>query len=216
MKHWRAGLVGAVMALGIAGCGDGVSGRSEHYDYRMLYFREHPAAAGSRLFIGDSHTEKMFSAVAAVTAYDPLYQSDTRFRSVFYDAGISGDDSAGVLERIDYHLSTNPSQVVILIGTNDYLSKQYLANMRKIVAKVRNAGVSLSIVSILPRPPVETGGNERVDGMNASLAELCAEQGIPFVDINSLFRGDEEAFADSVHLKAHYYDELAATLVSQL
>lgn len=73
------------------------------------------------------------------------------------NAGVSGDTSAGLLERTDWFLSDPlPTLAVVCIGSNDGLQglspEQMDANVRAVVSKIRAKGVPVALIGVkIPR-----------------------------------------------------------------
>ena len=71
----------------------------------------------------------------------------------FVNAGISGDTSAGGLNRVDWVLSRAPDLVVVALGANDGLRgldpAETEANLREILRKVKSAGGDFGSVAIV-------------------------------------------------------------------
>lgn len=100
------------LALGLMAYTNGLqaqqttSKRSPHYEWRMKQFTADTVVAGKIVFLGDSLTE-------GGEWSELLPNAETINR------GISGDTTEGVLARLDEVIRHRPSQVFLLIGTND-------------------------------------------------------------------------------------------------
>lgn len=187
----------------ISGCGS-AENRPPLYDAKMAQFRQHRSSSRQPMMIGDSITE--------------AWESDGTFPSTWTNRGIGGDKSSGVLGRIYEHLSEGPSEVVLLIGTNElsHSPGEYSSNLRNIIGMIKASGVPLTIVSILPRIDyVSTAGEVRV--FNAALGTLCQQYGVKYREISGYFQLPSGAtntalYADVVHLNHNGYTLLAALL----
>ena len=73
-------------------------------------------------------------------------------RATILNAGVSGDTTAGGLERIDWTLTPDVSAVIIILGGNDLLRglapKDTKANLEGIIAKVLAKGLPVLLVPI--------------------------------------------------------------------
>jgi len=83
-------------------------------------------------------------AAALSTALRPEYE--------FFNAGINGDTSAGLLKRADLFLACNPQILTVLIGTNDVRKSDalaaYISNLDALLGRLKGRRVAvLSITS---------------------------------------------------------------------
>ncbi|MCU1235061.1 MAG: GDSL-like Lipase/Acylhydrolase [Candidatus Solibacter sp.] len=161
-------------------------------------------------FLGDSitHNGKWHSYIEDYY----LTRFPTRTLRVF-NTGISGDTAAGALARLETDvLPDRPNVVAIMLGMNDVGRGQYTAgeaseatlaarrrsidnyraNMTKILARLKEAGVQ-RIILVTPSPFDQTARSERENnpGVNDALAEcgriareLAASSGASVVDFN--------------------------------
>lgn len=99
------------------------------------------------------------------------------------NAGVSGDTSAGLLERTDWLLSGDvPDLAVVCIGSNDGLQglpvRQMDENVRAIVEKLRAKGVKVALVGIkVPR----NLGSDYVAELEAAHPKIASDLGLPFL-----------------------------------
>ncbi len=141
--------------------------------------------AESVVFLGDSLTagygltaEQAYPAlIAAELAKD---RATAAWRVV--NAGVSGDTSAGGLRRVDWLLKSKPDLVVIVLGANDGLRGQPVANLdanlRAIVAKVRATGASAALIGL--RMPGNLGADYRT-AFDAVYPRLAKELELPLL-----------------------------------
>lgn len=103
--------------------------------------------------------------------------------------GIGGDTTDGVLARLDSAIAS-PSQVFLLIGTNDLALRRpmdnVLANQRAIVAAIAASGAQLFIQSVLPRKNVKKYG-QRINQLNQNAEALANEYGATYLDLTPIF-----------------------------
>ena len=138
-----------------------------YYLLRMDLFAATPLAAGDIVFLGDSLTEG--------AEWNELFP-DLPVR----DRGISGDTTAGVLQRLGTITSARPAAVFLLIGTNELGPAldpaPSLARQREILARIRRESpdTRVFVQSLLPRA---VAYRERVESYNAALREICHEAG---------------------------------------
>lgn len=189
MKYLLCFYVMLMLAM-LSGCGSEES-LPAAYNLKMNQFRRQPSAAGKIMMIGDSITE--------------LWGMDNSFPAGWVARGIGGDKTGGVIRRLPEHLAENPFEIIILIGTNnlDDGIEQYISDMAQIIRMVKEKGVVLRIVSILPNLR-EPAANAKVIEFNTALKLLCQASNIPFLDIWQSFllpdgRTNPLLFQDIVH-----------------
>lgn len=88
---------------------DTVPNLPEHYWVRMEKFKKEPVVPGKIIFLGNSITEG--------GKWRQLLKDST-----VINRGIAGDNTFGVLARLDELVKLKPASLFVLIGTND-LSK---------------------------------------------------------------------------------------------
>jgi lysophospholipase L1-like esterase len=165
-------------------------------------------ADGERvLFLGDSITRSggWHSSISLFYA--------TRFpdkRITWLNAGISGDTSAGALERVQWDvLDRKPDTVVIMLGMNDAarddLPKElgmgevgseervaaFAKNMRELIVQLTAAKVNVILCTPSPydatvklNTPGNPDANQALTHMAAVCRELATEFGVALVDFN--------------------------------
>ncbi len=151
----RAGLAGmclgswlAILSQGIAAgqVYDTVPNVPDHYKKRLVAFRDEPTIAEVVVFLGNSITEggdwaKLFGNTPSL------------------NRGISGDNTFGVMARLDEVIRHKPSKVFLMIGVND-LSKnippaRVIQNIFSIVGRIRaeSPKTAVFVQSLLPVNP---------------------------------------------------------------
>lgn len=128
--------------------------------------------------------------------------------------GVSGENAAQVLERIDGALN-NPKAVFLLIGTNDMASgwatSDIILGITKIVDAIeqRQPGTPVFVQSIMPRA---VGFREEVIFLNSLLQELVDSRGpqVTYVDLWPVLATPEGALRtdyseDKLHLNGAGY-----------
>lgn len=153
---------------------------------------------GATIIIGDSITQGL------------LYPR-------FVNFGISGDTTYGVLNRLDKYQSIGRAKkVILLIGVNDLERRsndEIIANYRQILAKVPHD--KLIVFSILPvtherelKQPNML--NSRIVNINKSLAQLCNDNSVRFIDMRADFIDNQgylkqQYTSDGLHLNTNGY-----------
>ena len=167
-----------------------------YYLLRMDLFAATPLAAGDIVFLGDSLTEG--------AEWNELFP-DLPVR----DRGISGDTTAGVLQRLGTITSARPAAVFLLIGTNELGPAldpaPSLARQREILARIRRESpdTRVFVQSLLPRAGTY---RERVESYNDALRGICREAGVGFIDLYPAFLAPDGSLRDELT-----FDELHLT-----
>lgn len=155
------------------------------------------------VFLGDSLTagfglgeEQAFPAVAG----ELLAARGLAIEVV--NGGISGDTSAGALERLDWLLTRRPDVLVLAIGANDGLRGQPLeateANVRAIIRRVRAAGADVLLAG--QRIPTNYGP-AYAEGFTALYPRVAREEGaalLPFL-LEGVAMRPELNLPDGIH-----------------
>jgi acyl-CoA thioesterase-1 len=95
------------------------------------------------------------------------------------NAGVSGDTTAGGLERLDWSLQPKPDGVILELGANDALRgtdpKEARANLDKMLATLKSKGVDVLLAGM--KAP-NNWGPDYVKGFDAIYPELTAKYGV--------------------------------------
>ncbi len=184
---------------------------SDHYYNRKSLFESQPNKENEIIFLGNSITEggnwkKLFSNINAV------------------NRGISGDVTDGIINRLDEVVSSKPSKIFLLIGTNDLArgrSVSYVVeHSRKIIEQIKmdSPQSKLFVQSVLPINP-NIGDNfsghkskkKEILAVNKALKKMATELNFIYVDIHKPFRNYrgylKPAFShDGLHLNDAGYN----------
>lgn len=182
-----------------------------YYLQRMEYFQKMPAVKGAVIFLGNSITER--------AEWQELL-ADTKYKVI--NRGIGGDNSFGILARMDEVLRFKPKAIFLMDGINDQFRRlpqeMSLDNYQKIISKVKSESpkTKIYLVSALPinenltTQPYTKGANALVPLLNQKLKALADQEGIPYIDICPLFQDKDGVLMpaytlDGVHLKQAAY-----------
>ncbi|MCC7275481.1 MAG: arylesterase [Alphaproteobacteria bacterium] len=125
--------------------------------------------AGFGLPTGDGFTARLQRALRAA-GYDVTV----------VNGGVSGDTSAGGLARLDWALADKPDAALVALGANDALRAlepaQTEANLDRILARLKAAGVRTLLVGMLAPPNL---GREYGAAFDAIYARLAERHGVP-------------------------------------
>ena len=182
---------------------------TDHYRERIAYFEQNPIGENKIVFLGNSLTEggqwnKYFPEAAPV------------------NRGISGDNTEGMLNRIDEIAISHPAQLFILAGINDISqnvpNKQIIKHYRYIIQRVKEQSpeTAIYIQSLLPinndfgRYKRLIGKEKQIIKLNKELKKLASKEKIIFVNINPLYMGkqgklDAQYTNDGLHLTETAY-----------
>ena len=127
------------------------------------------------------------------------------------NAGVSGDTSAGGLNRIDWVLADQPSHLIVELGGNDALralpTDQLEQNLDGILAKAKAAGIPTLLAGMLAPPNLGKDYGERFAQVYRTLADRHQVAFYPFflegVALDATFNQ-----GDGIHPNAKGVDEL--------
>jgi len=140
--------------------------------------------------------------------------------------GISGETSAGLLNRLELLDKTQPEDIFVLIGINDLIrgvkDETILANQEVIIRYLRRVHPQAKIVvqSILPHSGEEVAWegrdrllkipNSRIQEINQKLKAIAQKEGVVYLDLYPLFADADgnlktELTTDGLHLSGEGY-----------
>jgi predicted alpha-1,2-mannosidase len=132
--------------------------------------------------------------------------------------GIGGDDTDGVLERLDEVTSSKPSKIFILIGTNDLAYSKgidhVISNYKLILDRIAEASpdTKVYIQSVLPTEDAIHTSRQNSDIMliNEQLKQIAKTRDLIYVDLFSSFANTDNKLnldysIDGLHLNAEGY-----------
>jgi lysophospholipase L1-like esterase len=162
--------------------------RAYYYTKKQL-FELLPVTKDEIVFLGNSITD---NAEWAELFQDPNIKN----------RGIGGDDTDGVLERLDEVIASKPAKIFIMIGTNDlaYLKsvKHVEDNYVKIIDRLMKGtpDTKIYIQSILPTNDKIHIHRKNTDIMeiNQFLKKLAADKGLTYIDLYSVFVTPDNEF----------------------
>lgn len=183
----------------------------EYHQKRLHLFESEPIVKGKTIFLGDSITE--------FADWQKLLNDPT-----VINRGIAGDNTFGVLARLDDVINRVPSKLFIKIGINDI--SQNIPNdivVKNITAiiktvKAKSPSTKIYIHSILPTNdnvkneyPAAYNKNNIVNSVNSQIQKLSAKYNVVYIDINTIFRDKygklnlKYAASDGLHLNDFGY-----------
>jgi acyl-CoA thioesterase-1 len=146
---------------------------------------------GSRTVVcaGDSHTHASLSADYVAILQKHL---DTRGYE-FINAGLNGNTSLDLLDRLDEIVRCQPDAVSVMIGTNDVrggfsqaAEQAFEQNLRTIVTRLRSeAHAPVALLSVAPLgEDLAEEANQRVDRCNDVIRRVARECGADYLPLN--------------------------------
>lgn len=143
--------------------------------------------------------------------------------------GIPGDNTFGVLERLDDVINGLPAKVFILIGINDIaagIPDSIIArNLKRMVQRIKSGSPETRIYfqtllptnSSFPRKAGQFNKEDHIANVNTSIKNIAAEENINLIDLFPVFSDSKgqlikELSWDGVHLTASGYYKWAEML----
>src|SRR5690606_20585530 len=184
---------------------------STYYQQRVSHFRSLPKHPNSIVFLGNSIT-------------DGAEWSELFANSNIINRGISGDKTAGILNRLDEITNRKPLKVFLLIGTNDLEHKipvqEVIDNIFLItrILKQDSPDTKLYIQSILPVNDFykkfnnHTKNGKAIEQINTVLSKNATKYDYKFIDLHGSFIDAEgklkkDLTNDGLHLNGKAYQE---------
>ncbi len=183
--------------------------QTSYYQKKMQEFRQKPGSKQDIFLVGDSLTDQGNWTKL-------LNQTNLKNR------GISGDTTAGVLNRLDEIINAQPQKIFIMIGINDLWNDnktvdQIISNYKEILATLQEQTpeTQIYIQSLLPINnrdyPIKIDNQEVIE-VNQKLQLLATEFNYQYLDIYSYFVDESNQLKtiytnDGVHLTPEGYQQ---------
>jgi lysophospholipase L1-like esterase len=182
---------------------------STYYHQRVSHFKTLPHSASDIIFLGNSIT-------------DGAEWSEIFENTLVKNRGISGDVSAGIINRLDEVLTVPPAKIFLLIGINDLARNISIdslwSNYKYIINEIKSRSnyTKVYIQSILPVTDLynkfsgHTSKNNLIVQFNSLLNNHQKEYGYTFIDLYSKFcdrngKLNSTLTNDGLHLKGEGY-----------
>lgn len=180
-------------------------GETGVYVHRKDMFAKFPTKENPIVFLGNS--------ITAQCEWSELFDNNN-----ILNRGISGDNTFGIIERLNSITKLQPSKVFLMIGVNDLISytpKQITANYRRILTLLKQQcpNTNVYIQSVLPvNNEIRNTGveNEDILDINKNLMLLAREFQLNYIDLHPVL-GDEKGnlapsfTKDGIHLNGDAY-----------
>ncbi|TZF81836.1 GDSL family lipase [Pedobacter sp. BS3] len=182
-----------------------------YYQQRVEYFNKMPHQKNEVVFLGNSITER-----------GEWQEILSGYKYPIVNRGVGGDNSFGILARMDEILAAKPRAIFLMDGINDQFRKLpydvSINNYKRIIEKIKRQSpeTKIYIESALPinedmtKEPYTKGRNVLVPGLNERIRQLAEQEHITFIDICPLFQDEQgklkkEVTPDGVHLVPSAY-----------
>lgn len=141
---------------------------------------------------------------------------------LWLNQGISGDTTAGILNRLSAISPTRPDTIYLMAGINDLRRGEtdatILGNLRQVMRRLRQQHPKTEVVmqSILPTQLAEIP-NDRIRYLNSQIQAIAQAEGARYLDIYSKFIDSQgnlrsELTTDGLHLSYRGYQVWRAEL----
>ena len=180
-------------------------GMKAYYYHKKENFETLPNTENEIIFLGNSITDGC--------EWSELFQNPN-----IKNRGIGGDDTDGILERIDEALESKPSKIFLMIGTNDLAygkTVEYIIeNYKKIISRIMSESpdTKIYIQSELPTDDAihYTRKNSDLMLINEKLKDIARDNKLVYIDLFSLFATDDNKLdkkysLDGLHLNGKAY-----------
>lgn len=184
---------------------------NSYYQQRVEYFNKMPHVKNEVVFLGNSITER-----------GEWQEILSGYKYPIINRGVGGDNSFGILARMDEILAAKPKAIYLMDGINDLFRKLpyevSIHNYRRIIRKIKaqSPKTKIYIESALPINEEMTtaaytkGRSKMVLVLNEKIKQLAAAEKITYINIVPLFEDEngnlkKDVTMDGVHLKASAY-----------
>lgn len=180
-----------------------------YWHQKASLFKTLPNLENEIVFLGDSLTDGC--------NWDEMFPNKN-----VVNRGISGDQTSGVLSRLDEVTESKPLKVFLMIGVNDLaqgkIDEEVVYNIKQIVKIIhkKSPGTQIFLQSLLPVNkafdffPNHINKTEHIIRINRALKNFSDVNDITYIDLYSLLADknnqlDSEYTNDGLHLKGRGY-----------
>ncbi|MFA0572015.1 SGNH/GDSL hydrolase family protein [Vibrio splendidus] len=176
-------------------------------------------------YIMTSDNHRHFSPNADLVVFGDSITEWAPWADIFRDVsmvnrGLAGDTTTGMLRRIDTTLNVKPKLVCFMAGINDlaqgYDVDHIYQNYIDMLKVWQENDIRILVQSTLYVGSKLQGLNPSVELLNSKISEYCSQQGIAFLDVNSVLSPNQllsnEYSCDDLHLNAKAYQAWAEVL----
>ena len=176
-----------------------------YYYHRKEQFEILPDTKNEIIFLGNSITDQ-------AEWHEFFNNLDVKNR------GIGGDDTDGILGRLDEVVSSSPAKIFLMIGTNDLAygrSVEYILENYKLILDtiaIKTPDTKVFLQSVLPTEDAihTTRPNAEIKKINEGLKEICAERKLVYIELFTPFATADDKLnldysIDGLHLNGKGY-----------
>ncbi|MEZ9857918.1 SGNH/GDSL hydrolase family protein [Vibrio splendidus] len=176
-------------------------------------------------YIMTSDNHRHFSPNADLVMFGDSITEWAPWADIFRDVsmvnrGLAGDTTTGMLRRIDTTLNVKPKLVCFMAGINDlaqgYDVEHIYQNYIDMLKVWQENDIRILVQSTLYVGSKLQGLNSSVELLNSKISEYCSQQGIAFLDVNSVLSPNKllsnEYSCDDLHLNAKAYQAWSKVL----
>lgn len=153
------------------------------------------------------------------TAYPAILSNKTGWQII--NAGVNGDTSEDVLNRLDGIIKQKPNLILLGIGGNDVLRKvdpeTTKANINQIVDEIQSANIALVLIA---EPYLSSSALFGKASDNPIYAQIAQEKDVPLFGRSdggwSVILSDNALKSDRIHANAQGYAKFADNLYDYL
>ncbi|WP_286302081.1 SGNH/GDSL hydrolase family protein [Vibrio apostichopi] len=169
-------------------------------------------------YIMTSDNHRHFSPNADLVMFGDSITEWAPWADIFRDVsmvnrGLAGDTTTGMLRRIDTTLNVKPKLVCFMAGINDlaqgYDVDHIYQNYVDMLKVWQENDIRILVQSTLYVGSKLQGLNPSVELLNSKISEYCTQQGMAFLDVNSVLSPNKllsnEYSCDDLHLNAKAY-----------
>jgi lysophospholipase L1-like esterase len=189
------------------------------YLHRKQLFEQMPPQPGAIVFAGDSQVEQCEWAELLPASGSPVL-----------NRGISGDQTYGLLHRLNEVLRHRPTRIYVEIGINDLLLRvpeaEAMGRYAAIVERIRKVcpDSDVFLCSLLPvnndMKYVGVDANA-IQAFNAKVAQLANQYALPYLDFYTPLLDTEGRLSarytdDGVHINGAGYGQLKKLVIASI
>ena len=146
-------------------------------------------------FLGDSITEYGWDNENGYVKQTVEALKQARLNIEPIPAGVCGDSTRDMLNRLDEDvLDKNPDVVFFMGGINDvwwnkFSIEEFKNNVETIIDKVKQKGAKIIIISItVLTEDLNSAENQTIDEYNNCLKEITKQKDVQYIDANTIFK----------------------------
>jgi lysophospholipase L1-like esterase len=156
---------------------------SDHYIDRVTTFRNMENNKGEIIFLGDSLIE--------ICEWSELFNN-----ALIKNRGISGDNTYGVLNRLEEITEARPSKIFMMVGINDIgkcrPTQSIIDDYEKIFNKIKadSPNTKIYVHSVLPINKEKFITHTKVEeilNLNSALSKVCDKLQVEYINLYPLF-----------------------------